>query len=427
VKSGKTWGNGAIQSPLFFLISYFLKILFDSYFNCHYLYGIILTIVLQMSIFHQFIKPTSKFDELQFIGDATLQSQDANACVLILDELEFKVTRWNWEDAFKNKEWIKLGRLCTRWTEENIRKNHPATPILTEVCMDNVQTIFLNAVQFNPELYRPIETGTYIDVFGSRKKGIMPGTLTMVTGDPGIGKSSVMMDILQGIKSVNDARRVLFICAEMTLVDMLDPDEFMKYYPGLHGKVEFLFAGDYLDNDDGPTFSQAMEIILLRGYDVVVLDSLVEVQHIVQSEVGLGSGKSAEKYMLNLMQKHVQAQNDLQKHTAFLLIQQVKKDGEFVGSRRLEHMITAFLSIKWDAEHRGKKYMEFRKNRRGDVKLRLYFKFGSTGIEYDSKKYESELQVGQILSSDANILQELDDLELRNLLSNTSAEEDQLD
>jgi hypothetical protein len=144
-----------------------LKILFDSYFNCHYLYGIILTIVLQMSIFHQFIKPTSKFDELQFIGDATLQSQDANACVLILDELEFKVTRWNWEDAFKNKEWIKLGRRCTRWTEENIRKNHPATPILTEVCVDNVQTIFLNAVQFNPELYRPIETGTYIDVFWS--------------------------------------------------------------------------------------------------------------------------------------------------------------------------------------------------------------------------------------------------------------------
>jgi predicted ATP-dependent serine protease len=225
-----------------------------------------------------------------------------------------------------------------------------------------------------------------------------------------------MMDLLQGIKNIDPSKKVLYVSAEMTHIDMMDPEEFLSYYPGLLNKVEFLFAGDYLEDENGPSFSTAFETILSRGYDVVVLDSLIETQSIIQEEFGLGSGKKAEKYILNLIQKHNQAQNASKKYTAFLLIQQVNKDGEFTGSKRLVHMLTAFLKLKWDVESRAKRYMVFDKNRRGEVKMRLYFKLGK-GVEYDGDKYEDEIKLGDILSKNNDLAEELSELELAELLT----------
>lgn len=371
-----------------------------------------------------FIKPTSTFQEAQFQGSAEIVGGGKGFWTFQVGESKFQVREGNWDRAVENDQWIKLseGR-CTLWDEDKIPK---ITPQQFGAKFDEslIRTTKLSDIPLNPELYRPIKTGTFIDEFWSRKGGILPGTITMITGDPGIGKSSVMMDILQGVKSVNPEKSVLFVSAEMTRVDMMDPDEFMKYYPGLFDKVEFLFAGDYLDNEEGPSFSKALEVILGRGYDIAVFDSMIEVQSICQAEMGLGSGKTAEKFMLNLMQAHVQAQNAKKCHSAFLLIQQVKKDGEFVGSRRLEHMITSFLSIKWDIEVRGKKYMEFRKNRRGDVKKRLYFKFGPVGIIYDETKFQDEIRLTEILEKDQNLVEELNDDQLVALLSGRQIEEE---
>lgn len=363
-----------------------------------------------------FIKPLTPFHEGKWEGSAEFVSATDREIIVQSNGEQFTLRRWNWENAYEKNAWIKLGKRCTLWTEEEMRQETNQTSVCV-IDTRQIQTTLLGQIPVNAELYKPIKTGTFIDQFWSRKSGIPKGTVTMITGDPGIGKSSVMMDLLQGVKKVNPKSKVLYVSAEMTLVDMLDPDEFMKYYPGLMDKVEFLFAGDFIDNETGPTFSQALEVILNRGYDIVVFDSMIETQSICQAEMSLGSGKSAEKFMLNLMQKHVQAQNETQKHTTFLLIQQVKKDGEFVGSRRLEHMITSFLSIKWDVETRGKKYLEFRKNRRGDVKRRLYFKFGQEGIVYDEEKFADEVKLGEILSDNKHIVDELSELELTALLT----------
>ncbi|MBU3744087.1 MAG: hypothetical protein FGM61_05980 [Sediminibacterium sp.] len=366
-----------------------------------------------------FIKPISSFPEGNFLGENFHLEKGDKFHTVTSEGKDFRVFEKIWSEAFSSGSWIQLGIRCRLKSESpeviKIKKD--------QVNFDLIQTTLLSNIQVDANLYTPIKTGTYIDGFWSRKGGIMPGTNTMVTGDPGIGKSSVMMDVLQGIKITNPDKKVLYVSAEMTQIDMMDPDEFMKYYPGLFDKVEFLFAGDYIENEQGPNFSQALEVVLNRGYDVVVFDSMIEVQQICQEEFGLGSGKQAEKFMLNLMQKHNQAHNARKVYTAFLLIQQVKKDGEFVGSRRLEHMITAFLRIKWDAETRGRKYMEFRKNRRGQNKLRLYFKLGN-GVEYDAKKFEDEIELADIMSKNEEVVETLNDLELVKLLQGENEDED---
>lgn len=363
-----------------------------------------------------FAKPLSNFDEGLLEG-ATIVESNKWRHVVQADGQQFNIHEFIWNKAFNQGGWVKLGTKCRVYAELPQQRSFTGHTSSQPKFLDSdVHTTLLSTINVDPAMYQPIKTGTFIDQFWSRKGGIMPGTNTMVTGDPGIGKSSVMMDVLQGIKTANPGRKVLYVSAEMTRIDMLDPDEFMKYYPGLFDKVEFLFAADFIENENGPSFSQALEIVLKRGYDVVVYDSMIEVGAIFQEEMGLSSGRTAEKYMLDLMKMHNNGGNDAHKYTAFLLIQQVKKDGEFVGSRRLEHMITAFLRIKWCTENRGKKYMEFRKNRRGENKMRLFFKLGN-GVEYDEAKFEDERKVAAIMATNQDLAGELSQVELLQMLA----------
>lgn len=365
----------------------------------------------------QFIKPTSSFELAQFEGDFNFARSNRELIYVEKNGIEYKIPRGTWTKALQEGQYIRVADRCSRHNtneeKPNIRYQQTVHKFINPA---DIKTTLLSTVPVNPALYTPIKTGTDIDRFWSRKGGVLPGTITMVTGDPGIGKSSVLMDTLQGVKTVASEKKVLYVSAEMTRVDMMDPDEFLKFYPGIHDKIEFMFASDYVESDEGPTFTQALEVLLNRGYDIVVMDSMAEVQSLVQGDLGLGSGKIAEKFILNLLQKHTNANNERKTHTSFLMIQQVNKDGEFVGSMRLKHMITAFLQIKWDKENKGKKYMVFEKNRRGDVKKRLYFKLGN-GVEYDVQKYDEELELEELMTKNQDVLQELTTAELAELFA----------
>lgn len=355
------------------------------------------------------ITPTSSFEQAQFTGNATLKNRTSRKLFFEVDGHTFIVRKRLWEEALMSEQSIQFGERCQLVRQGQIQEK--------KIDPDSIQTTLLANVPVDPALYTPIKSGTELDGFWSRKGGVMPGTITMVTGDPGIGKSSVMMDLLQGVKNCNPGKKVLYVSAEMTRVDMMDPDEFMKYYPGLHDTVEFMFASDYLQDEGGPSFTHAFEVLLARGYDLVVLDSMAEIQSLVHEDLQLSSGKASEKALLNMFQYNTEGKNGV--YTAFLLIQQVKKDGEFVGSRRLEHMITAFLSIKWDKQLKGQKYLEFRKNRKGDVLKRLYFKLGN-GVEYDIEKFNDERELEHVMSlpSAANGLTQL---EFQNLMQGIKA------
>jgi predicted ATP-dependent serine protease len=83
------------------------------------------------------------------------------------------------------------------------------------------------------------------------------------------------------------------------------------------------------------------------------------------------SSKKAETELLNLFERHNLGQNDSEVNTAFLVIQQVTKGGEFAGSNRFKHMMTGMAHMKWTKE--GDRTFFFSKNRRGgDMSVRLF-------------------------------------------------------
>ena len=225
-----------------------------------------------------------------------------------------------------------------------------------------VTTVKMKDINFDPSLFRPMRSGRIIDSHFSSQKGLMKGTNYAIVGDPGIGKTTVMLDMLADLH--RRGKKVLFISGEMNQIDMFG---YVKRYPKF-GNLPILFLGDHTEDNN----LQVLESILEEGWDVVLIDSMAEVQNaVVDTHKGWMSSKKAETELLNLFERHNLGENDSEVNTAFLVIQQVTKGGEFAGSNRFKHMMTGMAHMKWTKE--GERTFFFSKNRRGgDMSVRMF-------------------------------------------------------
>ena len=225
-----------------------------------------------------------------------------------------------------------------------------------------VQTVKMESLKFDSSLFRPMKSGRVIDTHFSSEGGLMKGTNYAIVGDPGIGKTTVMLDMLADLQ--RKGKKVLFISGEMNQIDMYGyVKRFRKF-----GKLPILFLGDYAEDN----CLEVLESILSEGWDVVLVDSMAEVQNGVQDTAkGYLSSKRAETEILNLFEKHNLGENKTKTNTAFLVIQQVTKGGEFAGSNRFKHMMTGMAHMKLTGD--GERTFFFSKNRRGgDMSVRTF-------------------------------------------------------
>ena len=225
----------------------------------------------------------------------------------------------------------------------------------------NITTVKMKNVSFDKALFTPMKTGKKIDKLFSSEGGLMKGTNYAIVGDPGAGKTTVAMDIVADLQAKGN--KVLFISGEMNEIDMYG---YVKRYPKF-GEMDILFMGHYVEENA----EQVLEAALKPGYDVVLIDSMAEVcTAIADSAKGWMSVKKAETIVLNMLEKHNQAENDNEVNTAFLVIQQVTKAGNFAGSNRFKHMMTGMAHMKIVEDGRC---FFFSKNRRGGQMDALYF------------------------------------------------------
>ena len=222
-----------------------------------------------------------------------------------------------------------------------------------------VKTVKMDNLSFDKGLFTPMRTKTRIDEFFSSDKGVMPGTNVVITGDPGVGKTTVLLDILSDLQQ--NGKKCLFISGEMNAIDMVG---YVRRYPKF-GQLDILFMGDYAETNPDVVLKTALK----EGYDCVLIDSLAEISDNYVDYFG-GTNKSNTNRILQLMDDHNQGNNDGNKNTCFLVIQQVTKGGVFVGSNKIKHMTTAMGHLKFDE---GGRYFHFSKNRRGGNGNKIYF------------------------------------------------------
>jgi DNA repair protein RadA/Sms len=243
--------------------------------------------------------------------------------------------------------------------QKQVKRGRPRKNVETPQMKLNVKTVKMDNLNFDKKLFTPMRTKTKVDQFFSSDKGVMPGTNVVITGDPGVGKTTVLLDILADLQQ--NGKKCLFISGEMNAIDMVG---YVRRFPKF-GALDILFMGDYSETNPDVVLRTALK----EGYDCVLIDSLAEISDNYVDYFG-GTGKSNTNRILQLLDEHNQANNDAKINSTFLIIQQVTKGGTFVGSNKIKHMTTAMGHLKFDEMGR---YFHFSKNRRGGNGNKLYF------------------------------------------------------
>jgi predicted ATP-dependent serine protease len=250
---------------------------------------------------------------------------------------------------------------------------------------------------FDPILFQPMKTGKPIDKLFSTDGGIPRATNFMLIGDPGIGKSTVSLDILSDLNKAG--HKTLFLSAEMSRIDLY---QYVQRYPKF-GDVDILFLGEYLD--DNPKL--ILEELLNRGYDTVLIDSFTEVMEAIKECNGMSS-LGAEKFIIDLMVKHNAGENKEKRYTSFLAIAQMTKGGTFVGSNKLKHLTSGMCEIRFDPN--GAPFIFFSKNRRGPVNKKMYFSLKESGdVHYDDRRFALDQESKEFLDEEKKRLEEEED------------------
>jgi predicted ATP-dependent serine protease len=244
-------------------------------------------------------------------------------------------------------------------------------------------------VAYDKSLFENFQVGNALDRVMCNYLGLPKGVNYMIIGDPGVGKTTIILDMLANIQALFPEAKILFISVEMNKIDLA---VYMQRYPKFR-YINMLFVESEMDNESH--IWQDLTEILDFGWDIVAIDSFSELQGIIKEEENIRQ-KKAESMILSLIKKHNKACNKRQANTTFLTIQQVTKTGNFIGSNRLKHSITAMMELRLENAKNiySDRYIVFSKHRRGDVGIRLYYSLSTEGnVFYDEERFEQDTKI----------------------------------
>lgn len=190
-------------------------------------------------------------------------------------------------------------------------------------------------------------------------RGIVPGGAILVGGEPGIGKSTLLLQV-----AANVARAglpVMYASGEESLPQIRDRGERLGALP------ERLYA----------TATSRVEDVI-AGMDKTAPRLLIadSVQTLASSEAeGLPGNISQVRAVATMLVEECR-----QRGCALILVGHVTKDGTLAGPRLLEHMVDTVISIEGDRRQMFRLLRVF-KNRFGPNEELVVFRMGRRGME----------------------------------------------
>lgn len=260
-------------------------------------------------------------------------------------------------------------------------------------------------LSFNPKLFEAFRSGTSLDALLSSHLGLPRGVNYMIIGDPGVGKTTIILDMLANIQHRYPQARILFISAEMNEIDLTI---YVERYPKFQ-MLPILFVESDFDNEIHNW--DIVKDVVEQGWDIVAIDSFYELQGIIKDEENIRM-KDAESWLLQLIKKQNKAQNGRHLNSTFLTIQQVTKSGNFVGSNRLKHSITAMMELRLENPKNiySDRFITFSKHRRGDVGVKLFYNLSSTGgVSFDEQRFRQDQHIKHMQSKVAGQIRDFAD------------------
>lgn len=218
-----------------------------------------------------------------------------------------------------------------------------------------VQAVTLSSVTTDEDERMKTELVELDRVLGG---GIVPGSLVLVGGDPGIGKSTLLLQVCQKLSAMN--KKVLYISGEESLKQIkLRANRMGEFSENLYLLCE-------------TSLNLIQTAIEREKPDVVVIDSI---QTMYNEEIGSAPGSVSQvRESTNVFMQLAKGMN-----IAIFIVGHVTKEGTVAGPRVLEHMVDTVLYFEGD-RHASYRILRGVKNRFGSTNEIGVFEMRETGL-----------------------------------------------
>lgn len=203
--------------------------------------------------------------------------------------------------------------------------------------------------------------------------GLVPGSVVLLAGDPGIGKSTLL---LQVAREIGRKHKILYVSGEESAAQV----RLRAMRLGINSDSILVHAS--------PDVANIRESMLTSSARIAVIDSIQAVYH---PQVSSAPGSVSQvRESAAVLVAAAKAQS-----IATILVGHVTKDGSIAGPRVLEHMVDVVLQFDGDRA-RQLRILRAAKNRFGSTQEIAVFSMTETGlVEVDNP---SELLLGDRLS-----------------------------
>lgn len=254
----------------------------------------------------------------------------------------------------EESKWLGQCPACKEW---NTFVEEKVTSVKAGTVRDKkeAQIVALSSVETDEDERMMTEMAELDRVLGG---GIVPGSLVLVGGDPGIGKSTLLLQVCQRLAAMN--KKILYISGEESLKQI----KLRANRMGDFSHTLFLLCETNLD--------MIRNVIEQQTPDMVVIDSI---QTMYNEEVGSVPGSVSQvRESTNILMQLAKGLG-----ISIFIVGHVTKEGTVAGPRVLEHMVDTVLYFEGD-RHASYRILRAVKNRFGSTNEIGVFEMQKRGL-----------------------------------------------
>ena len=263
------------------------------------------------------------------------------------------------ECGYESAKWMGQCPGCKAWNtfvEEPVSTVKKSTGAAASRLTGRAEPMLLKDIRLDEDERKTTEIGELDRVLGG---GIVPGSLVLVGGDPGIGKSTLLLQVCRNLSQ--DGNSVLYISGEESLGQI----RLRANRIGTFNDKMQLLCETNLD-----TVRQVMERL---KPEVAIIDSI---QTMFSEEVGSAPGSVSQvRESTNVLMQIAKGLG-----ITIFIVGHVTKEGNVAGPRVLEHMVDTVLYFEGD-RHASYRILRAVKNRFGSTNEIGVFEMKESGLQ----------------------------------------------
>jgi len=256
----------------------------------------------------------------------------------------------------QSAKWVGKCASCGGWNTY-VEESFSDSPLASrEAVVNREEPVLLSQIDTSPQERLKIGINELDRVLGG---GIVPGSVILIGGDPGIGKSTLSLQISSLLSQ--SGHKVLYISGEESVAQTKLRAQRLETKPG-----ENLYLVNQID------LNLIIEYIHKLSPEVVIIDSI---QVVYQPEISSSPGSVSQVRECAGILTHLAKSSNI----ALFIIGHVTKEGALAGPRVLEHIVDTVLYFE------GERYSVYRilratKNRFGSTNEIGVFEMSSFGL-----------------------------------------------